>query len=76
MGPVPHLLLLNAAIYGPLVKTAIDDRRFMELHQRANEIEEKLKKQAEEIERLKNEKRAGNHTAAAAGFAEVPGAKA
>lgn len=63
MGPVPHLLLLNAAIYGPLVKTAIDDRRFMELHQRADEIEEKLKKQAQEIERLKNEQRAGNHTA-------------
>lgn len=56
MGPGPRLLMLNAAVYIPKIKEAFDDRRFMELERRADETEETLRKQAQRIKELENER--------------------
>lgn len=72
LGPVPHLLLLNAVVYGPLLKEAFDDRRIMELERRADDTERTLKEQAARIKELENE-RARNNTADTAGLGEAPG---
>lgn len=71
LGPVPHLLLLNAVVYGPLLKEAFDDRRFMDLERRANDTERTLKEQAAEIKRLKDEQYRRNNENGADNAASV-----
>lgn len=73
MGPVPRLLLLNGAIYIPKIKQAFDDRRFMELEQRQNMTEEKMRQYENRIKELENERNRATNTA---GSTEASGAKA
>lgn len=71
LGPVPRLLLLYVIVYGPLAKQAFEDRRIMELERRADETEERLKEQAAEIKRLKDEQYRRNNENGADNTASV-----
>lgn len=55
LGPGWRLILLYIIVYGPLTKQALADRRLAELERRADETEETLRQQADQIKELKNE---------------------
>ena len=55
MSPSVQLVFLYAIVYGPLLKSALDDRRIMQLEQRQRETEQRQVEHGDRIGQLESE---------------------
>lgn len=53
-----QLVILYAIVYGPLTKEAFNDRRMMEIEDRQNALEEKIRQQQYELDRIREQEAA------------------